>query len=255
MKQRTIMGKTGLGLLLSFIFIFEFSLGADAASAKKAKKELADPSAVKLEAKVPADHLDSPMMLNLLMVEAREDMDEVPNEGTIVYLKGQFEMKKHKFKNLLPRVKISDFYKVSLKAEVQKNLPLDLAGLGPFYLAKVSKDYYLLTPKNFETIFGDLRDEEEALNYLAEYENLFVSPVVCVVTPETEKGLQKAKRPPPRSSTVRRDGVDFKAQLIVYSIIQVDGFFEKEVKVTREGAVTSDQEPRLIQKISDGVSY
>lgn len=255
MKQRTIMGKTGLGLLLSFIFIFGFSLGADAASAKKAKKELADPSAVKLEAKVPADHQDSPMMLNLLMVEAREDMDEVPNQGTIVYLKGQFEMKKHKFKNLLPRVKITDFYKVSLKAEAQKNLPLDLAGLGPFYLAKVSKEYYLLTPKNFETIFGDLRDEEEALNYLAEYENLFVSPVVCVVTSETEKGLRKAKRPPPRLSTVTRSGVDFKAQLIVYSIIQVDGYFEKEVKVTREGAVTVDEEPRLIQKIGDGVSY
>lgn len=252
MKQKIIMRKTGLGLLLSSIFIFGFSLAADAASAKK---ELADPSTVKLEAKVPEDHQESPMMLNLLMVEAREDMDEVPNEGTIVYLKGQFEMKKHKFKNLLPRVKIGDFYKVSLKAETQKNLPLDLAGLGPFYLAKVSKDYYLLTPKNFETIFGDLRDEEEALNYLAEYENLFVSPIVCVVTPETEKGLRKVKRPPPRSSTVSRSGVDFKAQLIVYSIIQVDGFFEKEVKVTREGTVTADQEPRLIQKIGEGVSY
>jgi hypothetical protein len=255
MKQWTIMGRTGLGLLRSFVFIFGFSFAADAASARKAKKELADPSTVKLEAKVPEDHQESPMMLNLLMVEAREDIDEVPNEGTIVYLKGQFEMKKHKFKNLLPRVKISDFYKVSLKAEAQRNLPLDLAGLGPFYLAKISKEYYLLTPKNFETIFGDLRDEEEALNYLAEYENLFVSPVVCVVTSETEKGLQKAKRPPPRLSTVTRSGVDFKAQLIVYSIIQVDGFFEKEVKVTREGAVTADEEPRLIQKISDGVSY
>lgn len=254
MKKRIIFGKAGLHLLVGLIFIFGFSFMASAAP-KKPKKVVVDASAVKLEAKIPEGHETSPMMLNLLMVEAREDMDEVPNEGTIVYLKGQFEMKKHKFKNLLPRVKISDFYKVSLKAEVQKNLPLDLAGLGPFYLAKVSKDYYLLTPKNFETIFGDLRDEEEALNYLAEYENLFVSPVVCVVTPETEKGLQKAKRPPPRSSTVRRDGVDFKAQLIVYSIIQVDGFFEKEVKVTREGAVTSDQEPRLIQKISDGVSY
>jgi len=249
------MGKTVLGLLLSFVFIFGFSFAAEAASAKKAKKELADPSTVKLEAKVPEDHQESPMMLNLLMVEAREDMDEVPNQGTIVYLKGQFEMKKHKFKNLLPRVKITDFYKVSLKAEAQKNLPLDLAGLGPFYLAKISKEYYLLTPKNFETIFGDLRDEEEVLNYLAEYENLFVSPVVCVVTPETEKGLQKVKRPPPRSSSVSRSGVDFKAQLVVYSIIQVDGFFEKEVKVTREGAVTADEEPRLIQKISDGVSY
>ncbi len=255
MKQRTIMGRTGLGLLLSFVFIFGFSFAADAASARKAKKELADPSTVKLEAKVPEDHQESPMMLNLLMVEAREDIDEVPNEGTIVYLKGQFEMKKHKFKNLLPRVKISDFYKVSLKAEAQRNLPLDLAGLGPFYLAKISKEYYLLTPKNFETIFGDLRDEEEALNYLAEYENLFVSPVVCVVTSETVKGLQQAKRPPPRLSTGTRSGVDFKAQLIVYSIIQVDGFFEKEVKVTREGAVTADEEPRLIQKISDGVSY
>ncbi len=76
-----------------------------------------------------------------------------------------------------------------------------------------------------------------------------------MVTSETEKGLQKAKRPPPRLSTVTRSGVDFKAQLIVYSIIQVDGYFEKEVKVTREGAVTVDEEPRLIQKIGDGVSY
>ena len=254
MKKRIIFGKAGLHLLVGLIFIFGFSFMASAAP-KKPKKVVVDASAVKLEAKIPEGHETSPMMLNLLMVEAREELDEVPNEGTILYLKGQFEMKKHKFKTLQPRVKINDFHKVSLKAEAQKNLPLDLAGLGPFYLARVSKEYYLLTPKNFETIFGDLRDEEEALDYLAEYENLFVSPVVCVVTTETAKGLKKAKRPPPRLSEVQRSGLDFEELLVIYSVIQIDGYFEKRVQLTRDGSVRMESEPRLIQKLGDGISY
>lgn len=225
--------------------------GASAAE----KKTLQEASAVKLEAKVPADHETSPYMLNLLMVEAREDLDEVPNAGTISYLKGQYEIKKYKFKNLIPRVKNEGFYKVSLKEEVQEKLPLDLAGVGPFYLAKIEKEYYLLTPQNFETIFGDLRNEEEALNYLVDYESLFVSPVVCVVTQEVEKGLKKAKRTPPRLSKAVKKGEGYEASLIVYSIIRVDGFFEKKVELTPEGKVTTSEEPRLIQKFGEGINY
>ena len=43
--------------------------------------------------------------------------------------------------------------------------------------------------------------------------------------------------------------------MIIYSIIQVEGFFEKKVRLTPEGVVTVIEEPQLIQKIGDGITY
>ena len=223
-----------------------------AASAKKTQLE---DSAVKLEAKVPKDHETSPYMLNLLLLEVSDDMDEIPNEGTVISLKKKYEIKKHKFSNLIPRVKTDGFFQVSLKDDERGNLPLDMAGLGPFYLTKKDGDYYLITPKNYATLFGGIRNTEEALNYLAAYENLFVSPVVCVATSGNEKALKKAKRTPPRLSSAIQTAQGFEATLIIYSIIQVEGFFEKKVLLTPEGAVTVIEEPKLIQKIGDGITY
>lgn len=220
------------------------------------KKTLADASTISLEAKVPQDHETSPYMLNLLMVEARDDMDAVPNEATIISLKGQFEIKKYKFKKLIPRVKVDNFYTVSLNKEAQKDLPIDLAGAGPFYLAKIKTDYYLLTPKNFMTIFGNLRNTTEALDYLLEYEKLFVSPVVLVVTNSTEKSLKKSGRIPPRLTQVTATKDGYSASMIIYSVMQVEGFFEKKVSLTKEGVVKIDTDStRLIQKIGDGIKY
>ena len=227
------------------------SLGYSA-SAKKAQLE---DSAVKLEAKVPKDHETSPYMLNLLLLEVSDDMDEIPNESTVISLKKKYEIKKHKFSNLIPRVKNEGFYQVSLKDDERGNLPLDMAGLGPFYLVKKNKEYYLITPKNYATLFGGIRNTEEALNYLAAYENLFVSPVVCVAIDSNEKALKKAKRNPPRLSGAIQTAQGFEATLIVYSIIQVEGFFEKKVQLTPEGEVTVIEEPKLIQKIGDGITY
>ena len=87
------------------------------------------------------------------------------------------------------------------------------------------------------------------------YENLFVSPVVCVATSGNEKALKKAKRNPPRLSSAIQTAQGFEATLIIYSIIQVEGFFEKKVLLTPEGAVTVIEEPKLIQKIGDGITY
>lgn len=220
------------------------------------KKSLVDASTISLEAKVPPNHETSPYMLNLLMVEARDDMEDVPNAATIVSLKGQYEIKKHKFQDLIPRVKIDNFYTVSLKKEAQQDLPIDLAGAGPFYLAKVKDDYYLLTPKNFETIFGNLRNTSEALDYLVEYEKIFVSPVVLVATKDTEKSLKKSGRTPPRLSQVTSTQDGYSATMIIYSVMQVEGFFEKKVTLTKEGKVTIDIEStRLIQRIGEGIKY
>ncbi len=220
------------------------------------KKEMIEFTEGLLEAEVPSDHLTSPYMLNLLMVEARDDMLDVPNENTIIYLKGSYEIKKYKFKDLIPRVEIDNFYRVSLKENVQKNLPIDLAGLGPFYLAEKKDKYYLLTPKNFAKIFGGIRSEEEALNYLASYENLFVSPVVYVATPETERSLKKIERKPPRLSQAVKTAEGFDVVMVIYAVIRVDGFFEKKVSLTPEGVVTpSEEKPRMILKFGEGITY
>lgn len=225
-------------------------------AAKKEIRNVSDPS-IKWEAKVPKNHETSPYMLNLLMYEVREDMEELPNADTIVALKGKYDIKKYKFKKLLPRVKIDTFYEVALNPEYGEDLPIDMAGIGPFYLFKVDDVYHLLTPNNYQAIFGNIRTADEAMDYLVEYERIFVSPVVCIANKETEKSLKKAGRIPPRLSNIaKKEDGSYEATLVVYSVMRIDGFFEKKVQLSQDGKVTPDENPpRLIQKVGEGIKY
>jgi len=203
-------------------------------------------------AKVPRDHETSPIMLNLLMAEALQS-NQIPNSEVITMLKGYYEIKKHKFKKLKTNIKIDGIFKVSLKKDSTLRVPLDLAGSGPFYLLRDSGEYYLITPENFTKLFANYRNEKEAMNYLEVYENLFVDPLISFVTEENQKTLKKAKRNPPKISKIIQTADGYEADIVIYSVLYLEVFYEKKVILDKSGKVTITQEPKIIEKIVTGI--
>ena len=107
------------------------------------------------EAALPNGGHTDPVALNQAAGEARATALEMVKGA-----KG--ELQPQEIAGLKPAVAIEGVFRVFLKKDGIA-LPPDMDGTGPFYVFKIDGAFYLLTQRNFATLYGPVKSKEEVL--------------------------------------------------------------------------------------------
>ena len=200
----------------------------------------------KWEAPLPNGSHTDPIALNNAAGTARAATGEM--------LKGaKGELRPQEIADLKPAVPIEGVFRVFLKNEGMI-LPPDMEGTGPFYVIKTEGAHYLLTPRNFATLFGPPKSKADVLPYVKVFDKLLLNPQAELVVSATEtKGFQKIAPPAVTEVTESGDGWDVRA--ILYSAHRVKAFYEEQLRVTRDGIVEVKTKAKLIKEIGPGYMF
>lgn len=236
----------GVSLVLAVIFVSPLFFGC-------AERPALGPSkpGVKTfawEAPIPVGSETNPVALNVAF-----HGEAFPNRDLIEELKDRYEIAPHSFPELKPKAKNDGIFEVS-----GPKWPPDMAGIGPFYLVKADSVYYALTPRNFALLFSPIENKEEVLAYLTVYESLFGNRFAEVVTEgfgRDRKDLMWARPKPPRLTEVTKTKDGFRVNLITYTVVHINAFFEETLLVRRDGSVKQLEEERILQKFGEGIVF
>ena len=163
------------------------------------------------------------------------------------------ELQPQEIAGLKAKAPIEGIFRVFFKKEGIA-LPPDMEGTGPFHVFKTGGSYYLLTRKNFATLFGPLKSKDDVLAFVKAFDKLFTNPLADFVTSPTEtKGLQKV--PPPAVTEIAEaaDGWDVKA--ILFSAHRVSAFYEERLHVGRDGLVAVREKARIVKESGPGFMF
>ena len=198
------------------------------------------------EAPLPGGrHLD-PMALNQAAGETNGAVEEMVKGA-----KG--ELQPQNFPDLKSKVPHDGIFRVVLKKEGIV-LPPDMGGTGPFHVFKAGGSFYLLTRRNFATLFGPLKSKEDVLPFVRTFDKLFTNPLSDVVTSAKEaKGFQKV--PPPAVTEITENSDGWDVRLILYSGHRVRAYYEERLRVERDGTVEVREKTKLLKEIGPGFMF
>lgn len=193
----------------------------------------------------PGRHTD-PIALNKAAGET--------SEAALEMVKGAAgELQPQNFPDLKAKVPHDGIFRVLLKNEGVV-LPPDMGGAGPFHVFKAGGSYYLLTRRNFATLFGPLKSKAEVLPFVRTFDKLFTNPFSDVVTSAKDvKGFQKV--PPPAVTEITESGDGWDVRLILYSGHRVRAFYEERLGVQRDGTVEVKEKTKLLKEIGPGYMF
>ncbi len=163
------------------------------------------------------------------------------------------ELQPQNFPDLKSKTPLDGIFRVILKNE-GAILPPDMAGAGPFHVFKTGGSYYLLTRRNFASLFGPLKSKDEVLPFVRTFDKLFANPFADIVTSDKEaKGFQKV--PPPAVTEITESGDGWDVRLILYSGHRVRAFYEERLRVERDGTVAVKEKTKLLKEIGPGYMF
>lgn len=155
--------------------------------------------------------------------------------------------------DLKPKVPHDGIFRVFFKRDGIA-LPPDMGGTGPFYVFKTGGSYYLLTKRNFATLFGPPKSKDEALPYVKVFDKLFINPMSDFILSATEtKGFQKVA--PPAVTEIKEAGDGWDVKAILFSPYRVMAFYEERLHVARDGMVEVKEKVKVIKEIGPGIMY
>ena len=174
--------------------------------------------------------------------------------ATFEMVKGaKAELRPQEIADLKPTVAIDGVFRVFLKKEGIA-LPPDMEGTGPFYVFKTGGAFYLLTRRNFATLYGPLKSKEEVVPFVKVFDKLFTNPQAELVVSATEtKGFQKIA--PPAVTEVTESGDGWEVRAILYSAYRVKAFYEERLRVGRDGMVEVREKAKVIKEIGPGFMF
>lgn len=163
------------------------------------------------------------------------------------------ELRPQEIADLKPTVSVEGVFRVFLKKDGIA-LPPDMEGAGPFYVFKTGGAFYLLTKRNFATLYGPPKSKEEVLPYVKVFDKLFTNPQAELVVSATEtKGFQKIA--PPSVTEVKDAGDGWEVLAILYSAHRVKAFYEQRLRVGRDGMIEIQEKAKMIKEIGPGFMY
>jgi hypothetical protein len=202
------------------------------------------------EAKIPPGTETDPIALNIAFGEK-----DIPNRDIVEGLKGEYEIKPYSFAGLAPKATNDGIFIVAVKEDSGKWAPPDMAGTGPFHLIKAGTNYYAITERNCARLFGPIEKKGEVLPYLGIYEHLFGDRFADIVTEDTAKDAPEKERKPPKFTRVKELKDGFRVDLVFFTMVHIEAYFETTVHVGRDGVVTEVKPLRMIKKIGEGVRF
>lgn len=194
------------------------------------------------ETKIPPGAVTDPIALNRAF-----GVTDIPNRDSVEQLRGAYGIQPHSFSNLTAKVAGVEIHKVAVRRDSRKWAPPDMAGIGPFYLLKAGTNYFALTSNNFTRLFAPLTNKSEVLPYLAAREELYGNPFADIVTTGM-RGFPKS--PKVTKVTEVKDG--FRVNLVTYTKVHIEAFFETTLHVGRDGVVTVETPQTLLKMVGSG---
>ncbi|MEO7318782.1 MAG: hypothetical protein ABIZ56_07315 [Chthoniobacteraceae bacterium] len=163
------------------------------------------------------------------------------------------DLRPQEIADLKPVVAIEGVFRVFLKKDGIA-LPPDMEGTGPFYVFKTGGAFYLLTRRNFATLYGPLKSTEDVVPFVRVFDKLFTNPQSELVVSASEtKGFQKVA--PPAVTEVKESGDGWDVRAILYSAYRVKAFYEERLHVGRDGMVEVKEKARIIKEIGPGYMF
>lgn len=163
------------------------------------------------------------------------------------------ELQPQNFPDLKSKAPHDGIFRVLLKNEGVV-LPPDMGGTGPFYIFKTGGSYYLLTRRNFASLFGPLKSKDEVLPFVRTFDKLFTNPFSDAVTSAKDaKGFQKV--PPPAVTEITESGDGWDVRLILYSGHRVRAYYEERLRVERDGTVAVKEKTKMLKEIGPGYMF
>jgi len=210
----------------------------------------AEGEAPKWEAKLPPGAEADPVALNIA-----RGVKDIPNRDVVEGLKGAYEIQPHRFARLAPKATNDGIFQASVKKGSGFWIPPDMGGTGPFYLVKAGSNYYALTERNFAGLFGPIERKSEVLPYLEVHEALFGNRFAQIVTEDTEKQEGEGKRKPPKITKIKELKDGFRVTLVTYTMVHIEAYFEKTVRVGRDGVVKVEKPERILKQVGEGILF
>ena len=133
-------------------------------------------------------------------------------------------------------------------------LPPDMEGTGPFYVFKTEGAFYLLTRRNFATLYGPVETKEAVLPYVKVFDKLFTNPQAqLVISAADTKGFVDVA--PPALTEVKESGDGWEVRAILYSAYRVKAFYEERLHVGRDGRVEAREKVKVLKELGPGYLF
>lgn len=195
---------------------------------------------LQFDAKIPSGKELDPIEIQHAM-----GIQQIPNRDAVEFFRDRYRIEKYDIPGL--RMTAAD---VELFMVPRAGGPPDMAGLGPFILLKHKGDFFGMTARNYALVFQPIT-RQNLIAYLGTYQWLFGNPFSVVIENDYDQKEFRDDTKPPKTTTILETREGFSVELVLYTIVGTERFWQEDYQVAKDGTVKKMGE-KILKELGGG---